>query len=37
MGEVRRREVMLEDLIKLNQLLDAQAAAQDAEHKKGTK
>ncbi len=30
-GEVRRREVLLLDLIKLNHLMDAEAAAQ-AEH-----
>lgn len=28
LGEVRRREVLLMDLVTLNQLLDAQAAAE---------
>jgi hypothetical protein len=34
-GEIRRREVLLIDLIKLNHLLDAQAAAEAAAYEKG--
>ncbi|WP_255772629.1 hypothetical protein [Paracandidimonas lactea] len=34
-GEIRRREVLLLDLIKLNHLLDAQAAAEAAAYEKG--
>lgn len=34
-GEIRRGEVLLIDLIKLNHLLDAQAAAEEAAYKKG--
>ena len=36
LGEVRRREIGLADLITLNQLLDAQAAAEHAQMERNT-